>query len=420
MANRIILKKSSVQGKVPSSGDLEFGELAVNFADGRIYYKNSSNDIDFFSTGGSSTIATDDTPPTSPSAGTLWWDSASGDLFVYYDDGSSQQWVSAVSISDGADGADGEDGADGAPGADGSDGQDGEGVPQGGTTNQFLVKSSNDNYDTNWTSDLIANDITGLGDLTIDSISASGSLSVDGVTTLDNVIISEILTTNDDVNVAGDITANNVTVSGTLSAGTFNGTATDSEKLGGLNPSQYLRSDESDSLTGDFTISNDLTVNGTITGDGSGLTNLPGGSVVAFKTFMVDNNNVNNTTSPTVRSVFNTSPEINQGGFSVDSDDITVPEDGVYVVSFNCYFTSGSARTNVGVSVDINGTRQPERSASNYIRDSGGHNEASTHLHAFYSLSANDEISLRFFQLANGGTVTLDGSESSINVYKIG
>ena len=43
------LKKSSVVGKVPLVGDLEYGELALNYADGKLFYKNSSNDIKNFS-----------------------------------------------------------------------------------------------------------------------------------------------------------------------------------------------------------------------------------------------------------------------------------------------------------------------------------------------------------------------------------
>jgi len=34
-----------------------------------------------------------DAPPSSPSQGTLWWESDSGNTFIYYDDGSSGQWV---------------------------------------------------------------------------------------------------------------------------------------------------------------------------------------------------------------------------------------------------------------------------------------------------------------------------------------
>lgn len=43
MSNNIILKKSSIGDKVPVAGDLQYGELALNYADGNLFYKNSSN-----------------------------------------------------------------------------------------------------------------------------------------------------------------------------------------------------------------------------------------------------------------------------------------------------------------------------------------------------------------------------------------
>ena len=45
MANSILNKRSSVTGKVPATGDLEYGELAINYADGVLYYKKSNNTI---------------------------------------------------------------------------------------------------------------------------------------------------------------------------------------------------------------------------------------------------------------------------------------------------------------------------------------------------------------------------------------
>lgn len=45
MATNIRLKKSSVPGRVPSAGDLDHGELAINYADGVIYFKSASNGI---------------------------------------------------------------------------------------------------------------------------------------------------------------------------------------------------------------------------------------------------------------------------------------------------------------------------------------------------------------------------------------
>src|SRR5215475_12080899 len=42
-------------------------------------------------------VAVGPTPPASPAVGALWWRSdPDGRLFVWYDDGSSQQWVPAT------------------------------------------------------------------------------------------------------------------------------------------------------------------------------------------------------------------------------------------------------------------------------------------------------------------------------------
>jgi hypothetical protein len=46
MGNQIVLKKSSVAAKVPLTGDLTYGEVALNYADGKLYFKTSSNVID--------------------------------------------------------------------------------------------------------------------------------------------------------------------------------------------------------------------------------------------------------------------------------------------------------------------------------------------------------------------------------------
>lgn len=61
MANKIVLKKSSVAAKVPLTTDLDYGELALNYADEKLYFKNSSNVIKSFNvnaTGATLTIGT--------------------------------------------------------------------------------------------------------------------------------------------------------------------------------------------------------------------------------------------------------------------------------------------------------------------------------------------------------------------------
>jgi hypothetical protein len=48
MANKVLLKKSSVAARVPTTSDLDYGELALNYADGKLYYKTSTNTIKSF------------------------------------------------------------------------------------------------------------------------------------------------------------------------------------------------------------------------------------------------------------------------------------------------------------------------------------------------------------------------------------
>ena len=45
--------------------------------------------------GGGANVTVSDTPPGSPSAGDLWWESDIGELKIYYSDGDSAQWVDA-------------------------------------------------------------------------------------------------------------------------------------------------------------------------------------------------------------------------------------------------------------------------------------------------------------------------------------
>src|SRR6185436_6792544 len=72
--------------------------------------------------GASGAISVGDAPPASPSQGTGWFDSAGGQLYVYYNDGTSSQWVPASNMP-GATGPQGATGATGPTGATGAPGQ---------------------------------------------------------------------------------------------------------------------------------------------------------------------------------------------------------------------------------------------------------------------------------------------------------
>jgi hypothetical protein len=62
ISTTFILKNSSIIGKVPLESDLTYGEVALNYADGRLYYKNANNNISQLNpilTGAASSISTE-------------------------------------------------------------------------------------------------------------------------------------------------------------------------------------------------------------------------------------------------------------------------------------------------------------------------------------------------------------------------
>lgn len=95
MSNKIILKKSSVPGKVPTVSDIDYGELAINYSDGVLYYKKVDNTIQSFSTGGGGGggFTYGNTEPSGPNVGDRWLNSDTGIEYTYIDDGDSSQWV---------------------------------------------------------------------------------------------------------------------------------------------------------------------------------------------------------------------------------------------------------------------------------------------------------------------------------------
>jgi len=58
-----------------------------------LLYRSTGSAWDQIGGAGGSSVTTDDTAPVSPSDGDLWYDSTTGKTFVWYEDGSSDQWV---------------------------------------------------------------------------------------------------------------------------------------------------------------------------------------------------------------------------------------------------------------------------------------------------------------------------------------
>jgi hypothetical protein len=166
----------------------------------------------------------------------------------------------------------------------------------------------------------------------------------------------------------------------------------------------------------------ELEVNGTVTatsyeGSGSNLTGVLT-NVKSFKTFLTADATVNGSATYTTKNVFNTTPDINVGGFTVAASGVTVPEAGVYVVMANMMYNSTAVRANTGFRFLINSTGQAEQALSSYIRSASGHNEASSSLSTMYNLSANDVIGLQFAQEGAAGTVNLE-TGSHIAIYRV-
>ncbi len=104
---KLQLKRSNViesgSAKTPTSAQLEYGELAINYnqEDPAIFLKDSNNNVIRIS--GIGNIADDGqvelpastTPPSNPLSGNLWFNSDEGRLYIYYTDSDTSQWVDA-------------------------------------------------------------------------------------------------------------------------------------------------------------------------------------------------------------------------------------------------------------------------------------------------------------------------------------
>ena len=86
----------------PSNGDTHIvGDKTWTYNTSKTRWTSSGS-------GGGSSVTVSDTAPTSPSDGDQWFNSTNGSLLIYYNDGTSSQWV-------GVSGPAGSDGAAGSP-----------------------------------------------------------------------------------------------------------------------------------------------------------------------------------------------------------------------------------------------------------------------------------------------------------------
>ena len=83
-------KRSTVAGTVPTTSDIQSGALAINLVDRILYTSNGTATYQL-----AGPVIIQNTAPTSIVAGSLWWNNNDGSLKIYYNDGTSSQWVDA-------------------------------------------------------------------------------------------------------------------------------------------------------------------------------------------------------------------------------------------------------------------------------------------------------------------------------------
>ena len=141
-------------------------------------------------------------------------------------------------------------------------------------------------------------------------------------------------------------------------------------------------------------------------------------NVYCVQTSLIDKNNVNSSTTFTNYSCVNTTPNINQGGFTVATTGILVPVPGLYLICFNCYFYSTGLRENVKVGVTIK-SNLTSTYHHGYIRDADSHQNSSVAGTQIAYLQPDQIVNLEFAREAAGNTVNLIGANSHFGLAKI-
>jgi len=141
-------------------------------------------------------------------------------------------------------------------------------------------------------------------------------------------------------------------------------------------------------------------------------------NVYCVSTSLVDNSSVNSSTTFTNYSIVNTTPNFNQGGFTVATTGIVPPVPGLYLICFNCYFYSTGLRENVKVGVTIK-SNLTSTYHHGYIRDADSHRNSSVAGTQIAYLQPDQLVGLEFAREASSGTVNLIGANSHFGLAKI-
>tara|TARA_R110002153_G_scaffold238583_1_gene392941 strand:+ start:48 stop:629 length:582 start_codon:yes stop_codon:yes gene_type:complete len=144
-------------------------------------------------------------------------------------------------------------------------------------------------------------------------------------------------------------------------------------------------------------------------------------SPVYLKTKLVDTTIVN-VNSFGVTACLNTTPLFSNGGISVtSSSNITVTDGGMYKVTAMVQADGDSARSNLTMTLGVNGVFNQAVAAMGYLRNISGATESSTTWTGILFIGTNSVLNLAFLNTSNTRiTSVIAGAKSSVTLHKIG
>ena len=117
------------------------------------------------------------------------------------------------------------------------------------------------------------------------------------------------------------------------------------------------------------------------------------------------------------------SEDIKDSGYThsdgTNPDQITITQAGTYKIYAAITYTTTVQRANVALQILVNDVATGARGAGGYVRSSNNHNDGTTIVEDYVTVSANDVIKIQTSQEAANGTVNLRSGESKIIIEKL-
>lgn len=117
------------------------------------------------------------------------------------------------------------------------------------------------------------------------------------------------------------------------------------------------------------------------------------------------------------------SEDIKDSGYThsdaTNPDQITITQAGTYKIYAAITYTTSVQRANIALQILVNSVATGARGAGGYVRSASGHNDGTTIVEDYVTLSANDVVKIQTSQEAAAGTVNLLSGESKIIIEKL-